>query len=58
MLSTLLKTTILGEDVSVVYLHAISWRIRYQLANLCVCVRGGGGGGFFLFGNKNIICEN
>ena len=48
MLSTLLKTTILAEDVSVVYLHAISGRICYQLANLC-------GGAFMQFVTEIVI---
>ena len=52
MLSTLLKTTILAEDVSVVYLHAISGRICYQLANLCV---GEGGGAFMQFVTEIVI---
>ena len=50
MLSTLLKTTILAEDVSVVHLHAISGRICYQLANLCV-----GEGAFMLFVTEIVI---
>ena len=45
MLSTVLK------NVSVVYLHAISWRICYQLANLCVGV----GGAFMLFVTEIVI---